>query len=86
MGKYAQYNKLGAAVVSGALITIIATVFKVFYPELAKQILTPEVVGAGQTLITAAAVFFSPGSGKTIPAKRPKKPSHKKSAKPHRKP
>ena len=78
MQKYAQYTKLGAAVISGALITIIATVFKVFYPDLAEKILTPEVLSAGQTLITAAAVLFSPANGRVPAQKRRSKPGAKR--------
>ena len=45
-----QYNKTTAAILSGAVVTIAAA----YLP------LTPEVVAAAQTLITAALVWLVP--------------------------
>lgn len=48
-----EFNKTTAAVIAGALVTVAAA----FVPADYK---TPELVGAGQTLITAALVYFVP--------------------------
>lgn len=48
-----QFNKATAAVIAGAVVTIAVA----FIPS---QYKTPEIVGAGQTLITAALVYLVP--------------------------
>ena len=51
--------KAGAAVVAGALSTIVVYVLDTYVVGAAHQ-LPAEIVGAIQTLITGAAVFFTP--------------------------
>lgn len=45
-----QFNKTTAAILAGAVVTIIAAYFP----------LTPAVIGAAQTILTALAVFLIP--------------------------
>jgi predicted AlkP superfamily phosphohydrolase/phosphomutase len=54
------YNKTIAAGVSGALVTIIPAIIQPVWPEMWKALSTPGVQAALQTVITAAAVYFSP--------------------------
>jgi hypothetical protein len=55
-----SYNKTIAAGVSGALVTIILAILKPLAPALWDSMSTPGVQAALQTVVTAAAVFFSP--------------------------
>ncbi|HZQ14542.1 MAG TPA: hypothetical protein VFB31_17195 [Pseudolabrys sp.] len=56
----ASYNKTIAAGVSGAVVTIILAVLQPVWPDMWKALSTPGVQAALQTVITAAAVYFSP--------------------------
>lgn len=55
-----NYNKTIAAGVSGAIVTIILAVLEAVSPAMAQSLSTPGVQAALQTVITAAAVYFSP--------------------------
>ena len=50
------YGKVGAAAIAGAIVTIASYVFD----KMGWGAFPTEVVSAGQTLITAAAVYFTP--------------------------
>jgi hypothetical protein len=54
------YNKTIAAGVSGAVVTIILAVLQPLWPDMWKALSTPGVQAALQTVVTAAAVYFSP--------------------------
>jgi hypothetical protein len=55
-----NYNKTIAAGVSGAVVTIVLAVLKGVWPTMWDALSTPGVQAALQTVITAAAVYFSP--------------------------
>ncbi|MDB5579369.1 MAG: hypothetical protein JWR80_4545 [Bradyrhizobium sp.] len=54
------YNKTIAAGVAGALVTIILAIIQPVWPAMWNALSTPGVQAALQTVITAAAVYFSP--------------------------
>lgn len=54
------YNKVTAAVLVGALLTIAGVLFKAFAPNLYTQIWTNEFQGAVQTVVSAAFVWAIP--------------------------
>jgi len=57
-----QYNKLTAAVLAGAAMTILSAVIKGYFPDFNAKLWTPEVQAAVQTLVTGATVYFSPAN------------------------
>lgn len=67
-----QYNKLTAAAVAGALITIISAIIDAGGAgEFMKSIWSTNVQGAVQTLVTAFVVFIAPANVPPPPAPTP---------------
>ena len=60
-----NYNKTTAAVIAGALVTIIIAAGNSFSQEMKNFLQQPGVQAALQTLITAAAVYLSPPNNAT---------------------
>jgi len=59
-GAMQNYNKTTAAVIAGALVTLIIAAGNAYSEAMTHFLQQPGVQAALQTLITAAAVFFSP--------------------------
>jgi hypothetical protein len=57
-----QYNKTTAAVISGAIVTIIIAIANAYSEQMRHALNEPGVQAALQTLITAAVVFFAPAN------------------------
>jgi hypothetical protein len=55
-----QYSKATAAVIAGAVVTMIIAIAKVYAAQLATVLQEPGVQAALQTVITAVAVDFAP--------------------------
>lgn len=59
-GTLQQYNKLTGAILAGAVLTIMSTAVKAYFPDFGVKMWTPEVQGAVQTLVTGLTVYLSP--------------------------
>jgi hypothetical protein len=57
-----QYNKFTAAIIAGAVLTIISAIIKAYFPDFNGRVWTAEVQAAVQTLVTGASVYLSPAN------------------------
>jgi hypothetical protein len=57
-----QYNKATAAVLAGAVVTLLIAVIDAFGPAIAPVMKQPSVQAALQTILTAVAVYFAPAN------------------------
>jgi hypothetical protein len=55
-----QYNKVGAAGLAGALVTVFIPLVGHFFPFLVDYMKDPTYVAAVQTVFTGLAVYFAP--------------------------